>query len=169
MKPARRRLAFVMPASSAEAFEAFFNHDVRRRWDTLLKVTYVEGGGTHPYAGAISTNRGRGWKKGMAMRTRFLVYDAPRQASAEMVEPTGLFELWAASMRFRDRNDGTCDLIYSFALQLRPRWMAALFGWLGSALFAWETRRRFGAMARYLAAMREAPESHSRPAWKEPQ
>ena len=49
-----------MPAASAEAFEAFFNHEVRLRWDTLLKVNYVEGGGTHPYVGAVSTNRGRG-------------------------------------------------------------------------------------------------------------
>jgi hypothetical protein len=86
----------------------------------------------------------------MAMRTRFLVYDPPSQASAEMVEPTGVFELWAASMRFRDRGDGSCDLAYTYALQLRPGWLAMMFGRLGSALFAWETRRRFGAMARFL-------------------
>lgn len=102
----RGRLTFVMPASSGEAFEAFFNHSVRLRWDTLLKVNYVEGGGTHPYAGAISTNIGRGWKTGLAMRTRFLVYDPPR-----------------------------------LGLMLAP---------LASVLFAWETRRRFAAMARYL-------------------
>jgi len=144
-----------MPAPSAEAFEAFFNHEVRLRWDTLLHVTYVEGGGTHPYAGAISTNRGRGWKTGMAMRTRFLAYDPPRQASAEMVEPSGMFELWAASMRFRDRDGGGCDLIYTYAIQLRPRWVAALLGWAGNWLFAWETRRRFSAMAAYLK--RSAP------------
>ena len=163
MTPSHGRLAFVMPAPSAEAFEAFFNHQVRLRWDTLLEVTYVEGGGHYPYVGAISTNRGKGWKAGMTMRTRFLVYDPPRQASAELVEPSGMFELWAASMRFRDRGDGTCELVYTYALQLRPRWMAALFGWLGSALFAWETRRRFRAMSRFLAAMRATPESRSRP------
>jgi hypothetical protein len=154
MKPSRGRLVFVMPAPSGEAFEAFFNHEVRRRWDTLLEVTYVEGGGSHPYAGAVSANRGRGWKMGLSMRTRFLVYDPPRQAAAELVEPTGFFELWAASLRFRDCGDRTCELIYTYALQLRPPWLAALFGRLGSALFAWETRRRFGAMARFLARTR---------------
>ena len=56
-RPSHGRLAFVMPVPCAEAFEAFFNHEVRLRWDTLLRVNYVEGGGTHPYAGAISTNR----------------------------------------------------------------------------------------------------------------
>jgi hypothetical protein len=140
-----------MPAPSAAAFEAFFNHEVRLRWDTLLEVNYVEGGGTHPYAGAVSVNRGRGWKKGIAMRTRFLVYDPPRQASAELAEPTGIFALWAASLRFRDRGDGTCDLTYTYALQLRPPWVAVLLGRLASALFTWETRRRFGAMGRFLA------------------
>ena len=149
-KPSHGRLAFVMPAPSAAAFEAFFNHEVRLRWDTLLRVNYVEGGGTHPYAGAISTNRGRGWKTGMTMRTRFLVYDPPRQASAEMVDPTGVFERWAASMRFSDRGDGTCSLTYTYAIQLRPGWLEAVFGWLGNLLFAWETRRRFKAMADYL-------------------
>ena len=147
---ARGRLTFVMPAPSTEAFEAFFNHSVRLRWDTLLKVNYVEGGGTHPYVGAISTNLGRGWKRGLSMRTRFLTYDPPRQATAELVEPTGPFALWAASMRFRDRGDGSCDVIYTYAIKLRPRWLGALLDPLGGLLLAWETRRRFKAMARYL-------------------
>jgi len=60
-----------MPACSADAFEAFFNHSVRLRWDTLLSVNYVEGGGTHPYIGAISTNRGRGWNS-IRLRPRWL-------------------------------------------------------------------------------------------------
>ena len=117
---AHGRLVFVMPAGRADAFEAFFNHTVRLRWDTLLSVNYVEGGGTHPYVGAVSTNRGRGWKTGLAMRTRFLSYDPPRQASAELVEPTGPFALWAASMRFKDRDDGGSDLIYTYSIRLRP-------------------------------------------------
>jgi hypothetical protein len=147
---AHGRLVFVMPARSADAFEAFFNHSVRLRWDTLLSVNYVEGGGTHPYVGAISTNRGRGWKTGLTMRTRFLSYDPPRQASAEMVEPTGPFALWAASMRFKDRDDGGSDLIYTYSIRLRPRWVGVLLDWLAGLMFAWETRRRFAAMASYL-------------------
>jgi hypothetical protein len=55
---AHGRLNFVVPASSTHAFEAFFNYTVRLKWDTLLKVTYVEGSGTQPYVGAISTNSG---------------------------------------------------------------------------------------------------------------
>jgi hypothetical protein len=151
---AHGRLTFVMPVNSAAAFEAFFNHTVRLRWDTLLKVAHVEGGGTHPYVGAISTNSGRGWKLGMSMRTRFLAYDPPRHASAELLGPTGLFALWAASMRFRDRGDGDSDLIYTYSIKLRPKWLGALFDSFAGVLFAWETRRRFKAMARYLEKQR---------------
>ena|SRR5215510_14274379 len=147
---AHGRLAFVMPAGRAEAFEAFFNHEVRLRWDTLLRVNYVEGGGTHPYVGAVSTNQGRGWKTGLAMRTRFLTYDPPRQASAEMVEPTGPFAQWAASMRFSDRGDGGCDLVYTYSVKLRPAWVGKLLDGVAGRLFARETRLRFAAMARYL-------------------
>lgn len=139
-----------MPANSAQAFEAFFNHAVRLEWDTLLKVNYVEGGGSHPHVGAISTNVGQGWKGWLSMRTRFLSYNPPIQASAEMVGPTGPFALWAASMRFRDREDGDSDLIYLYSIKLRPGWIGAIFDPLASYLFALETRRRFAAMARYL-------------------
>lgn len=147
---AHGKLIFIMPASSTDAFEAFFNHSVRVKWDTLLSVNYVEGGGTHPYVGAISMNRGRGWKTNLAMRTRFLSYDPPRQASAQMVAPTGPFAVWAASMRFKNRDDGTSELTYVFSVKLRPKLIGRMFNWLAGRVFAWETRRRFAALADYL-------------------
>jgi hypothetical protein len=55
---AHGRLNFEMPASSADAFGAFFNHTGRSKWDTLLKVTYVEGSGTHPCVGARKARAG---------------------------------------------------------------------------------------------------------------
>jgi hypothetical protein len=151
---AHGRLVFIMPARSADAFEAFFNHDIRLRWDTLLRVNYVEGGGTHPYVGAISSNYGRGWKKWLAMRTRFLAYQPPQHASAEMIQATGPFALWAASMRFRDLDEGKSELIYTYSIKLRPRWMGWLLDPIGGILFARETKLRFGAMARYLEKLR---------------
>jgi hypothetical protein len=67
-----------------------------------------------------------------------------------MIEPTGPFGLWAASMHFKDRDDGCSDLIYTYSIRLRPRWIGAIFDWLAGLMFAWETRRRFAAMADYL-------------------
>ena len=147
---AQRRLTLIMPAQAAAAFEAFHNHQLRLRWDTLLSVAQVEGGGSHPYVSAITRNVGRGWKRLLGMRTRFVTYDPPHVAVAVLVAPSGPFALWAASMRHEDRGDGTSTLVYVFNLKLRPRWIGRLMDPLAARVFKWETRRRFGAMARYL-------------------
>jgi hypothetical protein len=147
---AHGKLIFVMPASRSDAFEAFFNHTIRRKWDTLLHVSYVEGGGTHPRVGVITSNEGGGWKAALSMRTRFLTYDPPQQASAVLVEPTGPFAQWGASMRFRDRVDGRSEMTYPFTIHLRPRWLGRILDPIAGLLFTWETRRRFKAMASYL-------------------
>jgi hypothetical protein len=145
-----RRIELVMPAPSKEAFEAFHNHKVRLEWDTLLAVAFVEGGGAHPYPGAITTNWGRGWKRLLGMRTRFLTYDPPQLAAAVLVEPTGIFAHWAASMRHRDRPDGSSDLVYTFTIKLRPNWLSWLLDPIAARLFERETRLRFAAMAAFL-------------------
>ena len=59
----RGRIVLTMPATGEATFEAFHNHQVRLKWDTLLSRAEIEGGGCHPYIGAISYNQGRGWKR----------------------------------------------------------------------------------------------------------
>ncbi|WP_245811512.1 SRPBCC family protein [Paraburkholderia megapolitana] len=149
---ARRQMVFVMPAPATAAFEAFHNHGKRLEWDTLLSKAEVEGGGTYPYVGAVTLNVGRGALRGPGMRTRFVSYESPRLAAATIVEPSGLFAYWGASMRHRDLPDGTSELIYTFNLKLRPRLLGLLFDPLAARIFAHETRRRFTAMAAWLEA-----------------
>ncbi|MEC5386604.1 hypothetical protein VVD49_12785 [Uliginosibacterium sp. H3] len=149
-----RHITLIMPGTSAEAFEAFHNHHVRLQWDTLLKVAYVEGGGTHPYVGAITANKGKGWKSSLEMKTRFVKYDPPKVAAAVMTEPTGLFALWGASMHHADNPDGTSTLNYTFSIKMRPRWFGSLLDPIAAYLFERETRKRFEAMSRFLAASR---------------
>jgi len=148
----QHRIKMIMPASAAQAFEAFHNHTLRLHWDTLLSRAEVEGGGTHPYIGAITINQGRGWKRQFAMRTRFVNYQPGRVAAAVLVEPAGWFHGWAASLQHRDRDQGNSDLIYTFSVQLRPRWLGRVLDPLANRLFAYETRQRFTAMAAYLRA-----------------
>jgi hypothetical protein len=147
----QRRLTLTMPATAEAAFEAFHNHAKRLEWDTLLSDAYVEGGGSHPYPGAISYNLGRGWKRFFAMRTRFVNYQPPTIAAAVIDAPTGLFELWAASMRHSNVGDGTSLLHYTFSIRLRPRWLGRVLDPMVIWLFERETRQRFAAMAAYLA------------------
>lgn len=147
---AHGKLIFAMPVASAAAFEAFFNHSRRLHWDTLVDVSYVEGGGAYPYAGAISSNTGSGWKKWFSMRTRYVAYDPPSKAAAVIAEPTGIFAQWGASMHFRDLGNGTSQIAYTYTLRLRPRFVGLLFDPVAGWLYGLETRRRFAAMARYL-------------------
>lgn len=145
------RFTLIMPASADATFEAFHNHRVRLQWDTLLAVAHMETGDSHPSIGAVSFNRGKGWKRLLAMRTRFVNYQPGKVAVAMLVEPTGLFESWAASMRHRDLDGGRSELIYSFSLELRPRWLGRLLDPLANRVFAWEARKRFAALAIFLA------------------
>lgn len=146
----QRRIVFIMPCDAAHAFEAFHNHAVRMQWDTLLAHAAVEGGGSHPYIGAITVNEGRGWKRLFAMRTRFVNYRPAQVAAAVLVEPSGCFHWWAASMRHRDIDATSSELIYTFTVQLRPRWLGWVLDPLVNRIFEWETRQRFAAMAAYL-------------------
>jgi hypothetical protein len=142
----------VMPCCAADAFDAFHDHRVRSQWDTLLSHASVEGGGSHPYVGAITVNKGRGWKRLFAMRTRFVNYQPGQVAAAVLVEPMGCFQWWAASMRHRDIDTASSELTYTFTLRVRPKWLGRVLDPLVNRLFELETRNRLAAMADYLRA-----------------
>lgn len=145
------RFILVMPASADATFEAFHNHRVRLQWNTLLAVAHMETGDSHPSIGAVSFNRGKGWKRLLAMRTRFVNYQ-PGQGGGGHAGGAD----WAvrvvggvdAPPRYRR---GRSELIYSFSLTLRPPWLGVLLNPLANRLFAWEARRRFAALAVFLA------------------
>lgn len=146
-----------MPAPAEVVFDAFHDHRQRLRWDTLLSEAYVEGGATHPSIGSISVNRGRGLQRCFVLRTRFVNVDPPRRAAAVLIGPSGLFRHWAATLQHRDLDAGYSELLYSFDLSLRPRWLGRWMDTLVARLFERATRRRFAALASYLQA-RTAPE-----------
>jgi hypothetical protein len=148
----RHKITLVMPASAADTFEAFHNHFVRLEWDTLLSAAHVEGGGSHPYTGAVTFNQGRGWMRSLSMRTRFVNYQPGKVAAAILVEPAGIFQEWSASMRHRDLHEGKSELVYTFSLRLRPRWIGWFVDAWANRLFAHATRKRFEALADHLRA-----------------
>nr|WP_243434618.1 SRPBCC family protein [Pseudomonas sp. 30_B] len=139
-----------MPASAEAAFDAFHDHRQRLRWDTLLSEAYVEGGAAYPSIGAISVNRGRGLRRCFMLRTRFVNFDPPRRAAAVLVEPSGLFRHWAATLQHRDIEAGQSELLYSFDLAIRPRWLGRWMDAWVAAFFERAIRRRFAALASYL-------------------
>ena len=143
-----QRLVFDMPAEAGVVFDAFHYHYWRPRWDSLVRDTVVEGGRAHPEVGVVSSNAGAGWLGLLSMRTRFVTYDRPRLAAATMVGRAFPFSRWAASMRHEATQDSHSQLIYSYTLQARWRWIEPLV----ARAFERATHRRFRRLQTFLAA-----------------
>jgi len=147
---AHRRLEFRMPATDAVAFDAFHYTHWRAQWDSLVRASHVLDGAPCPYVGAVTDNSGRGWLGGLSMRTQFVTFERPRLAAASMIGSAFPFSRWAASMRHELLADGGSLLIYTYTLSASPPWLRWLIEPIVDRVFAWQTRRRFARMQRFL-------------------
>jgi hypothetical protein len=148
---AHGRFVFEMPATEAVAFDAFHYHCWRRRWDSLVSDTQVEGGAPCPSVGAVTHTVGRGGLRALSMRTRFVSYDPPRLAAAAMVGRSFPFTRWAAGMRHRPLGDGRSQLVYSYTFEAGPPWLRRWFEPLVQSIFDRQTRKRFARLQAFLA------------------
>src|SRR5690349_20385061 len=120
--PAHRRFEFTMPAPPAVVFDAFHYDHWRRRWDSLVRRTRVNGGAPCPFVGATTDNAGKGVLRLFALHTRFVTFDdPPRVAAASLVEPCFPFTRWAASMRHRAAGRDESILIYTYTFETGPK------------------------------------------------
>lgn len=142
---AHGQLRFVMPAGCEVVFDAFHHHELRARWDSLVRHPVLENGAEWPSVGAVTYNPGSGWLRGLSMRTRFVSYQRPALAAAHMVGTSFPFSAWAASLRHRPLPGGQSELIYTYNIRARG-WL----GWAVHAVFRRETRRRFVRMQTWL-------------------
>jgi hypothetical protein len=145
-----RRLEFVMPATAAVVFDAFHHRQWRQRWDSLVRHSQVVGGAPCPYVGAVTENAGRGWLRGLAMRTRFVSFERPHLAAAVMIDRSFPFEQWAASMRHRVLPPDRSLLVYTYSLRVGPASLRWLLEPLVDWVFATQTRRRFRRLQAFL-------------------
>ena len=146
-----QRLEFPMPATEAVVFDAFHDQRWRPRWDPLVQATRVEGGGWHPFVGAVTHNQGGGALRALSMSTRFVTYDRPRVAAATMVGRSFPFTRWAASMRHQASGSGASVLIYSYTFEVGPHVLRWLLEPLVARLFLRQTRQRFARLQAFLA------------------
>jgi hypothetical protein len=115
-----------------------------------VRASHVLDGAPCPYVGAITRNSGRGWLGGLSMSTQFVAFDRPRLAAATMIGRAFPFARWAASMRHESLADGGSLLIYTYTLSASPAWLRGLTEPIVDWVFAWQTRRRFARMQRFL-------------------
>lgn len=148
---AHRRFVFPMPAPEAVVFDAFHYHHWRRRWDSLVRSTTVEGGAPCPHVGAVTHNAGAGGLRALSMRTRFVSFDRPRLAAAAMLGRSFPFRRWAASMRHEPDGAQGSLLVYTYTFEAGPPGLR----WLLEPVVAWifdrQTRRRFARLQIFLA------------------
>jgi hypothetical protein len=145
-----RRFEFTMPARSDIVFDAFHYHHWRSRWDSLVRATHVIGGAPCPFVGAVTENAGAGALRGLSMRTQFVSFERPRVAAAAMIGTSFPFTRWAASMRHQAISDDHSLLIYTYNFDVGPRWLHWLLAPITTAVFDWQTRRRFGRLTAFL-------------------
>lgn len=146
-----RRLEFPMPASEAVVFDAFHYHLWRRRWDSLVSATHIQGSAPCPFVGAVSDNAGAGVLQRLSMRTQFISYDRPRVAAAAMLGRSFPFTRWAASMRHRSAGPNRSVLVYVYSFEVGPACLAWLLEPVVEGVFHWQTRRRFGRLQLFLS------------------
>lgn len=145
------KLEFTMPAPAAVVFDAFHYHQWRHRWDSLVSATAVVGGAPCPYVGAVTENTGGGWMRGLSMQTRFVSFDRPHLAAATMVGTSFPFSRWAASMRHKEIDGQTSLMVYTYTLDVTPRWLAWILRPVVQRVFVHQTRKRFLRLQAFLA------------------
>jgi len=154
---AHGRVTGILPAPSAVAFDLLHDYGRRLEWDTLLRATYLEGDGTVAAKGMIAVCVGRRSLGGFALRTVYVSFERPHLAAVKMVNRPPCFATWAASIRHEDLAGRRSRITYTYTFTARPRWARFLLEPVMARVFAWETRRRLRALARYLRAEVVAP------------
>ncbi len=147
-----RKLEFPMPAPAAVVFDAFHYHAWRRRWDSLVSHTQVDGGSPCPSVGAVSSNQGNGLLSRLSMTTRFVSYEPPVLAAAAMVGQSFPFSRWAASMRHVDAAGGRSVLVYTYTFDVAPVGLRWLLEPIVNLMFLHATHKRFWNLQKFLAA-----------------
>ncbi|MGH8856923.1 MAG: hypothetical protein ACREXG_02675 [Polaromonas sp.] len=138
-----------MNAPCEAVFDAFHHHELRSRWDSLVKHPVLENGDEWPSVGAVTRNPGSGWMRVLSMRTQFVSFQRPTLAAAHMVGSSFPFSLWAASLKHRPLADNRSQLIYTYNIKA-CWWLRGWAEWAVHRVFRFETARRFRRMQKYL-------------------
>lgn len=145
-----------MPVSSVEVFALLHDYSRRLEWDTLLREARLTRGHSAAGLGATSLCVGRPWFGLIGIETRYLTFRPAEIAAVEMINRPPFFARFAASIRHQDNADGS-TIIYKLQFTARPRWLR----WILHPVMLWqlqkETRRRLGALARFLDGGRSQP------------
>ncbi len=141
----------IIPASADAVFALVHNYARRLEWDTLLQEAYLEPEFTEAGRGAISICRGKSILGGFAVRTQYVTFEKGKVAAVKMLNQPPFFDTFAASIRHFVISEDESEIIYKFSFAAKPKWLRWLLHPLMSRIFAWETRKRLGALKKFFA------------------
>ncbi len=141
----------IIPASSAEVFRLLHDYERRLEWDTLLQAAYLTDDWTEAQLHATSVCQGRWQLGGMALKTEYITFNPPEVAAVRMVNRPPFFHSFAATIRHRDRADGSSHIEYLYKFTARPRWLRWILHPIMSVVFRFETQKRLNALRNFFA------------------
>lgn len=136
----------IMPIGAVEVFQLIHDYDRRLEWDTLLREAYLEPSFSVAGKGAVTVCRGRRTLGNIAIRTEYVTFEMGKVAAVRMLEPTSLFQTFAASIRHLDLADGRSSVSYKFNFTSRPGFMSGIFEPVLLRVLKWETGKRLQAL-----------------------
>lgn len=148
----RRVIAIAIAAPPQRVFDVVHDYGVRTQWDTMLRSARMAGDQA-PGKDAVAACSARWYLGGLTFRTRYVTFNPPSLAAVTLVKPYFIFRNWSASIRHREVEGSAgaaSEVVYTLNLQCRPGWLARPMEVVAGRLFAIETRRRLGALKRYV-------------------
>ena len=139
----------IMPISAVAVFDVIHDYDRRLEWDTLLSEAYIEPEFTVAGTGVITVCRSRPILGSIAIRTEYVTFERGKVAAVRMLEPTGFFQSFAASVRHVDLDDGRSRVIYKFNFTSRPRFMKMVCEPVMLRVLTLETGKRLRALREF--------------------
>lgn len=154
-------MAHVVVATTIDApvdvvFDVVHDYQIRTSWDTLL-VSARMANDEAPGVGAIAICASHWYLGALTFQTRYVTFTRPTVAAVTLEKPYFIFSTWSASIRHRPHGDSpqsASDVTYTLTLRCRPRWLAWALEPIAATAFRIETRRRLGALKRYVERQR---------------
>ena len=141
----------ILPAPSEVVFDLIHDYSRRLQWDTLLRAAYLEGRHAVAGKGVTSVCVGRRSLGGIALKTVYVSFQRPTLAAVKMVNAPFFFQTWAASIHHEGVSARESRVTYKFHFTTKPRCLRFILDPLLGRVFAWETRKRLGALKVFLA------------------
>lgn len=140
----KTKQSIIIPANVSYLFDLTQDYDKRKHWDSLmgeielLTPLPIRQGSQLRYTAC----------NGLSMVVEYQNYNRPNIASIRMISDSRLFSQFGGGWRFKAMGDNVTEITFAYSFQVKflPKLMNPIF----AKIFAWENRKRFQRLKRYV-------------------